>query len=203
MHRSVTVREQAGQSPGAARCPVPLPAGGETALTSINPAKATKQSFFMSGLLWLPSRDAFSAGPAERDTNVAAAVFLPEPQHFASDPRSGSPGSQADSGGTFRPPVRSLSMLEYTVRLIPDEDGGVIATFPDVPEAVSKGATEDEAFDGALDALEKTLAAYVADGRAVPAPSDICCAPKVATTRFDAEAPQAEAKPERMMAEAD
>ena len=76
-------------------------------------------------------------------------------------------------------------MLNYAVRLIPDGKGGVIATFPDVPEAVSRGATEDEAFNGARKALETALAAYVADGRPIPAPTDTCCAPMVATERFD------------------
>jgi antitoxin HicB len=75
-------------------------------------------------------------------------------------------------------------MLAYPVRLIPDEEGGVVLVFHDVPEASSRGADEDEAFAGALAALEMALAAYVADGRPVPAPSDICGAPTVETKRF-------------------
>jgi antitoxin HicB len=76
-------------------------------------------------------------------------------------------------------------MLNYPVRLIPDGKGGVIATFPDVPEAKSHGATEDEAIEACSKALETALAAYVADGRPIPAPSETCCAPMVATERFD------------------
>jgi predicted RNase H-like HicB family nuclease len=76
-------------------------------------------------------------------------------------------------------------MLNYPIRLIPDGKGGVIAMFPDVPEAESRGATEDEAVAGAREALETALASYVADGRPVPAPADTCCAPMVATERFE------------------
>ena len=76
-------------------------------------------------------------------------------------------------------------MLNYHLRLIPDGKGGVIAMFPDVPEAESRGATEDEAVAGAQKALETALAAYVADGRPIPAPSETCCAPMVETAKFD------------------
>ena len=77
-------------------------------------------------------------------------------------------------------------MLNYAVRLIPDGRRGVIATIPDVPEAVSRGATEDEAFDGVLEALEKALTDYVATGKPIPISSDTCCAPMVATDKFEA-----------------
>jgi antitoxin HicB len=56
--------------------------------------------------------------------------------------------------------------------------------FPDVPEAVAAAATEDEAFDQALPALEAALATYVVQGRPIPAPSDICGAPTVRTEKF-------------------
>ena len=77
-------------------------------------------------------------------------------------------------------------MLEYAVRLIPDGRRGVIATIPDVPEAVSRGSTEDEAFDGVREALEKALADYVAAGKPIPSSSDTCCAPMVSTDKFEA-----------------
>ncbi len=75
-------------------------------------------------------------------------------------------------------------MLTFPMRIVPGDPDGVIACFPDVPEAESRGADEEEAVDGALAALEKALAAYVADGRAIPKPSDICGAPTVETARF-------------------
>ena len=75
-------------------------------------------------------------------------------------------------------------MLSYPARVVPGDDGRVLVTFPDVPEAVSSGDTEDAAFDGALACLEQTLSGYVADGRSLPPPSDICGAPMVETRRF-------------------
>jgi antitoxin HicB len=76
------------------------------------------------------------------------------------------------------------AMLSYPARVMSDDRGRVIVTFPDVPEATSSGDTEDAAFDGALFSLERALADYEADGRALPAPSDICGAPSVQTLRF-------------------
>jgi antitoxin HicB len=75
-------------------------------------------------------------------------------------------------------------MLAYPIRIVPGDPDGVIACFPDVPEAESRGADEEEAVGGALAALDKALASYVADGRPIPAPSDICGAPTVETARF-------------------
>ena len=75
-------------------------------------------------------------------------------------------------------------MLAFPIRIVPDDHGGIIACFPDVPEAESRGSNEEEAVGGALGALEKALATYVADGRPIPTPSDICGAPTVETARF-------------------
>ena len=44
-------------------------------------------------------------------------------------------------------------MLDYPVILTPD-DGSVLVTFPDVPEAITQGEDEDEALLYAIDALE-------------------------------------------------
>ncbi|HEY5723123.1 MAG TPA: hypothetical protein VIT45_12450 [Allosphingosinicella sp.] len=75
-------------------------------------------------------------------------------------------------------------MLTFPMRIVPGDPDGVIACFPDVPEAESRGEDEAAAVNGALAALEKALAGYVADGRAIPKPSDICGAPTVETARF-------------------
>ena len=75
-------------------------------------------------------------------------------------------------------------MLSYPVRFIPTEEGRVLVCFPDVPEAEASGADEDEALNGARDALETALSAYCVDGRAIPAPSDICGAPTLTTEKF-------------------
>jgi len=60
--------------------------------------------------------------------------------------------------------------FDYPVELT--RDGGTwLVTFPDVPEAVTFGADEDEALLQAKDALETALAMYVDNRRDLPAPS--------------------------------
>jgi antitoxin HicB len=61
-------------------------------------------------------------------------------------------------------------MFDYPVILTPD-DGTVLVTFPDVPEAITFGADEDEALLQAVDALESALAFYVGDRKPLPLPS--------------------------------
>ena len=51
-------------------------------------------------------------------------------------------------------------MFDYPVTLTPD-DGTVLVTFPDVPEAITFGMDEDEALLQAVDALESALSFYV------------------------------------------
>jgi antitoxin HicB len=51
-------------------------------------------------------------------------------------------------------------MFDYPVNLTPD-DGTVLVTFPDVPEAITFGMDEDEALLQAVDALETALSFYV------------------------------------------
>ena len=53
----------------------------------------------------------------------------------------------------------------------PDENGDVVFSFPDVPEAHTFGAGRDDALRHASDALEAALSFYVDDGRDLPVPS--------------------------------
>ena len=62
-------------------------------------------------------------------------------------------------------------MLAYPVVLEPDDNGTLLVTFPDVPEAVTFGKDESEALLRAVDALETMLAARIADAQEVPLPS--------------------------------
>lgn len=75
-------------------------------------------------------------------------------------------------------------MLSYPVRLVPTDDGMVVVRFTDVPEAAAVGSSEEEAMQSAQQVLEAVLSAYCIDGRAIPAPSDICGAPTVTTMKF-------------------
>jgi len=61
-------------------------------------------------------------------------------------------------------------MFDYPVILTPD-DGTVLVTFPDVPEAITFGADTDEALLQAVDALESALSFYVDDRKPLPVPS--------------------------------
>lgn len=48
---------------------------------------------------------------------------------------------------------------------------GITVTFPDVPEAITDGATRAEAIERAADALVSALSFYVEEGEALPRPS--------------------------------
>ncbi|MDR2925881.1 MAG: type II toxin-antitoxin system HicB family antitoxin [Azoarcus sp.] len=62
--------------------------------------------------------------------------------------------------------------MKFPVTLAPDEeDSGFVVTFPDIPEAITQGETEDEALAMAQEALETALEFYFEDKRAVPEPS--------------------------------
>lgn len=61
-------------------------------------------------------------------------------------------------------------MFDYPVILTPD-DGTVLVTFPDVPEAITFGADEEEALLYAVDALETALSFYVDGRKPLPLPS--------------------------------
>jgi antitoxin HicB len=62
-------------------------------------------------------------------------------------------------------------MLAYPLVLEPDDNGTLLVTFPDVPEAVTFGEDEADARKRAVDALETMLAARIADEQDVPLPS--------------------------------
>lgn len=56
--------------------------------------------------------------------------------------------------------------------------------FPDVPEAVAEGKTEDDAIIQAKFVLELALGHRLHGHRPIPVPSDICGAPTVSTNKF-------------------
>jgi len=62
-------------------------------------------------------------------------------------------------------------MLIYPVNLFHDDNGTVMVTFPDVPEAVTYGDTEGDARPHAVDALEVMFMAYMDDRKPIPLPS--------------------------------
>ena len=74
-------------------------------------------------------------------------------------------------------------MLTYSLRLTTNYNGMVMATFPDVPEAMVLGRDHEEALEQAKDALEAALERYAAEGRDLPEPR-AGGALKVSTDRF-------------------
>ena len=62
-------------------------------------------------------------------------------------------------------------MLTYALKLADRYDGMVIATIPDLPEAMAMGRDIDEACFEARRALDCTLELYAAEGRPFPVPS--------------------------------
>lgn len=59
----------------------------------------------------------------------------------------------------------------YPCHLTQDEDGVLVATFPDVPEAITGGKNQAEALTEAEDALAVALAGYVHEKWDIPTPS--------------------------------
>jgi len=77
-------------------------------------------------------------------------------------------------------------VLSYPVRLVPTREGRVRAVFPDLPQATTEGADEEDALFRARFTLEMCLTHLHAHGQRPPPPSDICGAPTVRTDKFSA-----------------
>ena len=61
--------------------------------------------------------------------------------------------------------------MAWPAKLAQQEDGSILVSFADVPEALTEGATVDDALAEAQDCLVAALAGYVGQGRAIPHPS--------------------------------
>ena len=61
----------------------------------------------------------------------------------------------------------------YPCDLTPDDEGGFLVTFPDVPEAITGGKTRAEALEMGEDALTVALAGYVIANWDIPFPSPL------------------------------
>ena len=78
-------------------------------------------------------------------------------------------------------------MLTYAAKLATRYDGMVVATFPDVPDAVGYGRDDEEAREEGLKSLEAVLEACEAAGEPLPMPVARGSV-TVTTSRFAAEA---------------
>ena len=61
--------------------------------------------------------------------------------------------------------------LAWPASLVRDNEGRVQVRFPDFPEALTDGTDEAEALREAADCLAEAVAARIADGEDLPAPS--------------------------------
>jgi antitoxin HicB len=59
----------------------------------------------------------------------------------------------------------------YPYEMLPQPEGGLTVTFPDVPEAITQGDSDDEAASMAEDALVSALSFYTDRGEPLPRPS--------------------------------
>ena len=58
----------------------------------------------------------------------------------------------------------------FAAKFTVDRDGGLLVTFPDVPEAITHGADHAEARRNAAEALGMALRGYLVDGEKLPRP---------------------------------
>jgi len=64
-----------------------------------------------------------------------------------------------------------MNNFAYPVRLTPDEDGGFVVTFTDLPEAITQGENVSDALEQAADCLEEAIAGRMRDNETIPEPS--------------------------------
>jgi antitoxin HicB len=62
-------------------------------------------------------------------------------------------------------------LQSYPVNFTTDDNGSLIAEFPDIPEAMTVGSDENNAIVWAQDALIVALTGYIEDRRDIPPPS--------------------------------
>jgi len=61
--------------------------------------------------------------------------------------------------------------LAWPAELQPQQDGSILVSYPDIPEALTEGGTEAEALAQAQDCLIAALGGYVGARRGIPRPS--------------------------------
>lgn len=69
--------------------------------------------------------------------------------------------------------MESMQELAYPAVLKPEETGGYVVNFPDLPEALTSGSDQSEALREAADCLAEALAGRMSDGELIPVPSKL------------------------------
>ena len=82
--------------------------------------------------------------------------------------------------------MNSSTRMAWPVTLEKQPDGTVLVSFPDIPEALTEGATMRDALSEAEDCLIAALGGYINDRRDVPQPSAARGRPVVALSTLAA-----------------
>ena len=64
-----------------------------------------------------------------------------------------------------------MRTYQYPAVFTPDEDGGFVVTFPDVPEAITQGDTIEKCIEEGADALEEAFIGRMKGQESLPEPS--------------------------------
>ena len=79
--------------------------------------------------------------------------------------------------------------MRYTVTLAPDDNGTILATVPDIPEAVTFGEDREDALARAADAIETAIMGYMAARADIPQPvatgPDMATLPALASAKIE------------------
>ena len=63
--------------------------------------------------------------------------------------------------------------MRYALSLSPDDNGTILVTVPDIPEAITFGSDRDDALARALDAIETAIMAAMAAREDAPRPKAV------------------------------
>ena len=66
-----------------------------------------------------------------------------------------------------------MRSYQYPANFAPEEQGGFVITFPDVPEAVTQAETVEQCIEEAADALEEALIGRINTGDEIPQASAV------------------------------
>ena len=67
--------------------------------------------------------------------------------------------------------IEEYMKLPYKIELIPDEEGGFVTSYPDLPGCLSSGKTIEAAYTNAIAAKREWLAAAIEEGISIREPS--------------------------------
>lgn len=67
--------------------------------------------------------------------------------------------------------IEELMALDWTVEVVPDDDGGIVLTVQNLPDFAVFGRSREDVLEQFDDALRSHLLGYLAIGKVVPVPA--------------------------------